>query len=260
MQRRGQQLFGDLSGRTALVTGASEGIGRGLALGLARAGADIVACSRRRPELEGVCDEIRDMGRRAEVQVLDVGNLESINAAKQFCVDAFDRIEILVNNAAVLIPREAWSVTESDWDSTHRIGLKGLFFCCQALGSIMRRHSYGKIINISSTLATSVRPGSSVYATVKAGVSHLTRALAIEWASDGIRVNALAPTTTPTPSRLPGQTPEVIGPLVARIPLGRQGTIQDLVPAAVFLAGQESDFVTGQTIFVDGGWSAHGGG
>ena len=253
-----QDRFGDLTGRTALVTGASEGIGRGLSLGLARAGADIIACSRRLPLLEEVCDEIRTMGRRAEACVLDVSDLDSIAAAKAFCEDRLEKIDILVNNAGMSVSREAWSVEETDWDRVFAVNLKGLFFCSQAIGSIMRRAGYGKIINLSSTVARCVVPGASVYATSKAGVSHLTRALAVEWAKDGIRVNALAPTTTPTPSRIPNQTPERVRTLVARIPLGRQGTVDDLVPAAVFLAGHESDFMTGQTIFVDGGWTAPG--
>ena len=133
-----QDRFGDLTGRTALVTGASEGIGRGLALGLARAGADIIACSRRLPLLEEVCEEIRTMGRRAEACVLDVSDLESIAAAKAFCEDRVDKIDILVNNAGTSVNREAWSVSEADWDRVFAVNLKGLFFCSQAIGSIMR--------------------------------------------------------------------------------------------------------------------------
>jgi NAD(P)-dependent dehydrogenase (short-subunit alcohol dehydrogenase family) len=253
-----QPVFGDLRGRIAVVTGASEGIGRGLALGLASAGADIVACSRRPTVLEELCEEIRATGRRAEPHILDVADLRSIEALRSFCEDRLERVDILVNNAGFSVGREAWAVTEDDWDRMFAVGLKGLFFCSQAVGSVMRRAGYGKIINLSSTVARSVMPGASVYATVKAGVSHLTRALAVEWAPDGIRVNALAPTTTPTPSRLPRQTPERVRALVARIPLGRQGTVEDLVPTAVFLAGPDSDFMTGQTIFVDGGWTAPG--
>jgi NAD(P)-dependent dehydrogenase (short-subunit alcohol dehydrogenase family) len=253
-----QHHFGDLTGRTALVTGASEGIGRGLALGLARAGADIIACSRRLPLLEAVCEEARSMGRRAEACVLDVADLESIAAVRIYCENNFEKVDILVNNAGVSIGGEAWSVSEAAWDRMFAVGLKGLFFCCQAIGSIMRRAGYGKIINLSSTVSRGVVPGASVYATVKAGVSHLTRALAVEWAPAGIRVNALAPASTPTPSRIPNQTPERVRALVARIPLGRQGTVDDLVPAAVYLAGRESDFMTGQTIFIDGGWTAPG--
>jgi NAD(P)-dependent dehydrogenase (short-subunit alcohol dehydrogenase family) len=120
----------------------------------------------------------------------------------------------------------------------------------------MRRKGYGKIINLSSTLSRGVVPGASVYATSKAAITHLTRALGAEWASEGIRVNAIAPASTMTPSRSVGMTAEREANLVARIPLGRLGTIDDLVPMAVFLAGPESDFITGQTIYVDGGWTA----
>lgn len=250
------RTYGDLAGRTALVTGASEGIGRGLALGLARAGADVIACSRRLPLLEALCEEIRVIGRTAEAHYLDVSDLDSIELTRQYCAERFEKIDILVNNAGLSIPNEAWSVSGEDWDAMVNVGLRGVFFCSQAIGSLMRRSGYGKIINLSSTVARSIMPGSSVYATVKAGVSHLTKALAVEWAADGIRVNALAPTTTPTPSRKPNQTEEKLAKLVARIPLARQGTVDDLVPAAVFLASSASDFMTGQTVFVDGGWSA----
>jgi 2-deoxy-D-gluconate 3-dehydrogenase len=247
-----------LAGRVALVTGASEGIGRGLALGLARAGADVIVCSRRLELLEVVREEIRAVGRRAEARVLDVTDLGSIESARDFALGRFGRVDILVNDAGFSVNRPAWLLTEADFASVIDTNLKGVFFCSQIIGSIMRANGYGKIINLSSTVSRSVVPGASLYATVKAGVSHLTRALAVEWAPEGIRVNAIAPTSTMTPSRLQSMTPERQLALVSRIPLGRLGEIDDLVPAAVFLASSDSDFITGQTLFVDGGWTARG--
>ena len=245
-----------LEGRTAFVTGASEGIGRGLALGLAKAGADLILGSRRPQLLEAVATEIRETGHRAEVVDLDVTRLESIEAAKSSVLETFGRLDILVNNAAVSINRSAWDITEEEWVAVMDTGPKGVFFCSQILGSLMRDRGYGKIINLSSTLSRGVVDGASVYGTSKAAVSYLTRALAVEWAGSGVRVNAIAPASTLTPSRLNAMTPERELALRARIPLNRLGTINDLVPTAVLLAGPESDFITGQTIFIDGGWTA----
>lgn len=245
-----------LEGRIAFVTGASEGIGRGLAVGLAKAGADMILGSRRPDVLEGVAGEIRELGRRAEVVELDVTRLDSIDAAKSAVVEAVGHLDILVNNAAVSVNRSAWEITEEEWVAVMDTGPKGVFFCSQILGSLMREQGYGKIINLSSTLSRGVVHGASVYGTSKSAISHLTRALAVEWAGSGVRVNAIAPASTPTPSRLKAMTPERELALKARIPLNRLGTIEDLVPMAVLLAGPESDFITGQTIFVDGGWTA----
>jgi len=245
-----------LEGRIALVTGASEGIGRGLAMGLARAGAEVFLASRRRQLLEDVQSEIEALGGWAETVELDVTNLDSIEDARRQVDDR--GLDILVNNAAVSVNRDAWEISKDEWEVVMNTGPRGVFFCSQMFGSLMRDRGYGKIINLSSTLSQGVVPGASVYATSKAAISHLTRALAVEWASSGIRVNAIAPASTLTPSRLPGMTPEREANLTARIPLGRLGTIDDLVPAAVFLAGPESDFITGQTIYVDGGWTARG--
>jgi NAD(P)-dependent dehydrogenase (short-subunit alcohol dehydrogenase family) len=245
-----------LEGRVALVTGASEGIGRGLAIGLAEAGADVILASRRRTLLEQVAAEVTSRGCRAHVQELDVTSAESIRAARDATARRFGRLDVLVNNAAASVNAPAWELNESDWDAVMGAGPRATFFCCQILGSLMREAGYGKIINLSSTLALGVVPGASVYGASKAAIGYLTRALAAEWASDGVRVNALAPASTPTPSRIGKLTPERREALVARIPLGRLGSVEDLVPAAVFLAGPESDFVTGHTLFVDGGWTA----
>lgn len=247
-----------LEGRIALVTGASEGIGRGIAIGLASAGADLILGSRRPAVLEEVAVEIRALGRRADVVELDVTRVASIESARASVGESFGRLDILVNNAAASINRSAWEITEAEWVVVMDTGPKGMFFCSQILGSLMREQGYGKVINLSSTLSRGVAPGASVYGASKAAISHLTRALAVEWASAGVRVNAIAPSSTLTPSRLKAMTPERETALQARIPLNRLGTIEDLVPTAVLLAGPESDFITGQTIFVDGGWTARG--
>jgi 2-deoxy-D-gluconate 3-dehydrogenase len=245
-----------LADKVAVVTGASEGIGEALALGLAEAGAEIIICSRREAKLKQVQAQIQQKGRRAEVFALDVRRLDQIQQLRDFALEGFGKVDILVNNAAFTVTKPAWEVTEEEWDVMTDTGFKGLFFCCQVIGSIMRQRGYGKIINLSSTFSRSIIKGRSVYGGIKAGVSHLTEALALEWASDGIRVNALAPTAVLTPSRQETLKGEVLQRILSRIPLGRLATPEDLVSAAVYLASPASDFVTGHTLFVDGGWVA----
>ncbi len=182
--------------------------------------------------------------------------LRDIEDLKKFILDRFGKVDILVNNAGVTVAKPAWETTEDEWDSMVNTGFKGLFFSCQIIGSIMKEHGYGKIINLSSTFSRSIIPGRSVYAAVKAGVSHLTEALAMEWASSGIRVNALAPIAVLTPSRAHILQGDVLKKILSRIPLGRLAIPDDLVNASIYLASPASDFVTGHTLLVDGGWVA----
>ncbi len=245
-----------LTDKIAVVTGASEGIGEGMALGLARAGADIIVCSRREEKLKPVKNEIEKSGRRAEIFVMDVCKTTDIQALKAFIEKRFGKVDILVNNAGFTVTKPAWETSEEDWDLMVDTSFKGLFFCCQIIGSIMKENGYGKIINLSSTFSRSIIPGRSVYGGIKAGVSHLTEALAAEWAPDGVRVNALAPTAVLTPSRQNLLKGKVLEKILSRIPLGRLATTEDLVNATIYLASAASDFVTGHTLFVDGGWIA----
>jgi NAD(P)-dependent dehydrogenase (short-subunit alcohol dehydrogenase family) len=245
-----------LAGKVAVVTGASEGIGRGIAVDLARLGADVALCGRRLHLLKEVAEEVLAHGQVGLVVPLDVSQLDAIAKARELVASEFGAIHILVNSAGFSVNAPAWDLTEHDWDLMCDVGLKGTFFSCQAFGSLMRAQGYGKIINLASTLSRGVMPGASAYATVKAGVSHLTRALAVEWASEGIRVNAVGPASTATPSRASRQTAEHRARLVRRIPLNRMGEVEDLLPMVAYLASSDSDFVTGQTLFVDGGWTA----
>jgi len=245
-----------LTGRVAVVTGASEGIGRAIALGLAEAGAEVIISSRREEKLKEVQAEIKKMGRRAEVCLLDICKLTDIRKLRDFALERFGKVDILVNNAGFAVTKPAWDVTEDEWNLMNDTGFKGLFFSCQIIGSIMRQRGYGKIINLSSTFSRSIVKGRSVYGGIKAGVSHLTEALAFEWAPDGIRVNALAPTAVLTPSRKDTLKGEVLKTILSRIPLGRLATPEDLVGGVIYLSSPASDFVTGHTLFVDGGWIA----
>ncbi len=246
----------DLTNKVAVVTGASEGIGHDMAIGLAEAGADVIICSRREEKLLDVKTYVEKIGRKAEIYALDIQNLSEIEGLRTFVKEKIGKVDILINNAGYAVTKPAWDVSENDWDLMVDTGFKGLFFCCQAIGSIMREQGYGKIINLSSTLSRSVVPNRSVYAGVKAGIDHLTQALAVEWAQHGIRVNALAPTAVRTPSRQDILKGDFLEKIIARIPLGRLATPEDLIGAVIFLASEASDFVTGQTLFVDGGWIA----
>lgn len=251
------ESFG-LAGKSAIVTGASEGIGRDLAIGLATAGADVIVCSRREQKLLEVKAEIESLGRRSEIFVLDIRKPKEIVGLKEFVEKRFDRIDILVNNAGYGVTKTAKETTEDDWDKMLDTGLKGVFFCSQIIGSLMRKHNYGKIINIGSTFSHSTIPGRAVYAALKAGLCHLSESLAVEWASNGIRVNVLAPTAVRTPSRENLLQGDILKKVLSRIPLGRLATPGDLSCASIFLASAASDFITGQTLFVDGGWVAKG--
>ena len=246
----------DLQGKVAVVTGASEGIGRDIAIGLAGAGADLVLCSRREEKLSEVRGIVEKTGRTAQTFTLDLRNVSEIESLKAFLQEKTDRVDILINNAGYTVTKSAWDMSEEDWDQMIDTGFKGLFFCCQAVGSIMCEQGYGKIINLGSTLSRTVVPGRSVYAAIKAGIDHLTEALATEWAAHGIRVNAIAPTAVNTPSRQTLLQGPILEKILARIPLGRLATSDDLMGAVIYLASEASDFVTGQTLFIDGGWVA----
>jgi NAD(P)-dependent dehydrogenase (short-subunit alcohol dehydrogenase family) len=248
----------NLSGRIALVTGASEGIGRDIAIGLAEAGADVILCSRREHKLREVKTEIEKIGKRTDFFVLDVCNTNEIKELKTFILDRFSRLDILVNNAGYAVTKMAFDTTENDWDKMLNTGLKGVFFCCQILGSIMSDQGYGKIINLGSTFSHSTIPGRAVYASLKAAISHLSESLAVEWAHHGIRVNVVSPTAVNTPSRENLLQGEALKMILDRIPLKRLAAPEDLICATIYLASSASDFITGQELFVDGGWVANG--
>jgi NAD(P)-dependent dehydrogenase (short-subunit alcohol dehydrogenase family) len=247
-----------LSGRVALVTGATEGIGQYVALGLAAAGADLVVCGRRTDALAVVASKVANLGRRVETCAGDLTQLSEVERLKAFVLERHGRLDILVNSAGYTVTKPAWEMNEEDWDRTLDISFKGLFFCCQILGSIMRRQNYGKIINLGSTLGRTTVAGRAVYSGIKAGIAHLSEALAVEWAADGIRVNVLAPTAVLTPSRAKVLKGKFLEEMLSRIPLGRMAEADDLACAAIYLAAPASDFITGQTLYVDGGLTAHG--
>jgi len=247
----------NLSGKTAVVTGASRGLGKSMALGLAEAGADIILVSRGMPELKVVAQEIEKLERRAMPISADISNLGDINVMVETAVGEFGRIDILVNNAGTTVRMPSESFTEEAWDKVIDVNLKGAFFCAQAVGKVMINQRSGKIINIASLLSVIGVPTAVAYAASKGGISQLTKTLAVEWAKYNIRVNAIGPGYFRTDLTKPLQEDKVrSAQILSRIPLGRWGEPDDLKGVVVFLASEASDYITGQTIYADGGWLA----
>ncbi|HUU65282.1 MAG TPA: glucose 1-dehydrogenase [Dehalococcoidales bacterium] len=247
----------DLSGKVAIVTGGNQGIGFGIAKGLASVGATVVIANRRATEGQNAAESLKKEGLNAVAIPTDVSRMSSVASLVSKVVSDFGRIDILVNNAAVIVRKPIEDFTEEEWDQIMNTNLRGLFLCCQLVGREMIKKKKGKIINISSVLSQIVQPGRSVYAVAKAGVSHLTRALALEWGKYNINVNAIGPglTITPLNKKYFEENPEDLKNLVASIPRGREAYPQDYAGAAIFLASNASDYITGQTLLVDGGMS-----
>ena len=254
-----------LDGRLAVITGAGDGIGRAFAMAYAQSGAEVVLVSRTREKLQETKGAVEAAGGSAHAVAADVRSLGDIRSLEQEVSRLLsaketsgDRRLVLVNCAGFGFTKAALEITEEDWDSTLDTHAKGTFFCSQALGRLMIERGYGKIINLSSTWSLSTDLGKSVYGAAKASVSYLTAALSTEWAPLGVRVNAIAPTSTLTEntSRSFRENQARAERLLSRIKLGRFAEPSDLVGAAIFLASPASDFVTGHTLFVDGGWHA----
>ena len=252
-----------LEGKVAVVTGAKRGIGAEIALTFARAGADVVVGTRvvEDGQLEAVAKEIEKLGRRALAVQVDISHKADVDNMVEKAIDAFDHIDILVNNAAIAFWRPMLEVTEEDWDNVVDIDLKGYFLCSQAVAKKMvERGKGGNIINVASVAGVrlgeymrKVETQLGVYAVAKAGVLMLNKALAQEWAPYNIRVNAISPTRVLTPMSLAWDNPEEARRSSAYIPLGRIAQPGDVAGAALFLASDASSYITGDNIMVDGG-------
>lgn len=245
----------DLSGKVALVTGANTGIGQGIALALAEAGADIAAAGRS-PALETL-DKVRARGRRCEMFRADLSSIAAVQPLVDEVLAAFGHIDILVNNAGIIRRADAVDFTEADWDAVMDTNIKTLFFLCQAVGRHMIERGSGKIINIASMLTFQGGIRVPSYTASKSGVGGLTKLLANEWAGKGIQVNAIAPGYIATNNTAALQADETRNrQIMERIPAGRWGDPADIGGAAVFLASSASDYVQGHILAVDGGWLA----
>jgi 3-oxoacyl-[acyl-carrier protein] reductase len=240
----------NLKDRVALVTGASQGIGRSIALALSCAGARVVVAARNSEKLEKLAEEIGGEG--VLVVQMDVGDAQQVKAGFRQAVERFGRLDILVNNAAITRDGLAVRMKMEDWDAVLRTNLTGAHLCIQQALGVMLRQRSGRIINVTSVVAQTGNAGQANYVAAKAGLIGLTRAIATEVASRHITVNAIAPgfMVSPMTDGLPEKVKEE---LVARIPLGRMGQDADVAAAVVFLASDEAGYITGHVLDVNGG-------
>jgi NAD(P)-dependent dehydrogenase (short-subunit alcohol dehydrogenase family) len=248
----------DLQDQVALVTGAARGLGRAISLALANAGANIALGLRDQSTGSDLAREIEELGRRALCLQMDVSSLDQIFEAVEETVRRFGRLDILVNNAGIAPENYAENVLECDFDRTLAVNLKGTFFTAQAAGRVMIRQKHGRIINMGSQAGFVALPTESIYCMTKAGISHLTKCLAVEWGKYDITVNAVAPTFIHTPGTEEYlANPEIQADVVERIAaLHRIGEPMDVAGSVVFLASPAADLITGHTLLIDGGWTA----
>jgi 3-oxoacyl-[acyl-carrier protein] reductase len=241
-----------LKERVALVTGASQGIGRATALALAQAGARIVACARNAEKLAAVVNEIASRNGEAIAIPMDVADAEQVKSGFRQAIEKFGKLDILVNNAALARDGLAVRMKVDDWDAVLRTNLTGAHLCAQQAMAVMMRARYGRIINVTSVVAETGNAGQANYVAAKAGLIGLTRALAVEIASRNITVNAVAPgfIVSPMTDPLPQKVKDE---LLTRIPLGRMGTDAEVAAAITFLASEEAAYITGAVLDVNGG-------
>jgi 3-oxoacyl-[acyl-carrier protein] reductase len=242
----------NLKDRVALVTGASQGIGRATAIALAAAGAKVACAARNAEKLALVAREIGDLGSEAIAIQMDVANGEQVKSGFAKAIEKFGKLDILVNNAALTRDTLAMRMKPDDWDAVLRTNLTGAHLCIQQALGFMMRARYGRIINVTSVVAQTGNQGQANYVAAKAGLIGLTRAIAMEYSSRNITVNAVAPgfITTPMTDPLPQAVKDA---MLARVPLRRMGTDAEIAAAIVYLASDEAGYVTGHTLNVNGG-------
>jgi gluconate 5-dehydrogenase len=245
----------NLTGKVAVVVGGAGGIGRAQALGLAEAGADVVVASRNLEHLKKVAEEVKAKGRRSLAVTVNVADEKSVAEMVKNILNTFPRIDILVNAAGIAIRKPADTFPIEEWQQVMDINTRGTFLCCQAVGRVMIKQKYGKIINLSSVRGRYGLPsGYAAYCASKGAVDTLTRTLACEWAKYNVLVNAVAPTIVETDlTRSALADPAYANQMKSRIPLGKWALPEDIVGATIFFASKSSDFITGQILYIDGG-------
>lgn len=248
-----------LKDQVAIVTGAGRGIGQALAVGLAEAGADVAILARTKSDLNETAALIEKTGRKALPIQTDITKREEVVNAVQQAKEAFGKIDILVNNAGMNIRSKALDVTDEEWHTIMETNLHGAFMMAQETAKVMKEQNKGKIINISSVGGGVALRTGVVYASTKAAMIQMTKNLAIEWAQYGINVNAIGPWYFRTPLTEKLLADEAyLNDILSRTPIKRVGELEDLVGPVVFLAGEGANYITGQTLFVDGGMTIYG--
>lgn len=248
-----------LDGKVAIVTGGAGGIGEALALGLGYQGATVVVSSRNQQAIEAVAERISaETGSEAIALAADVTDEDSIQGLVETVLAKYAKIDILVNAMGMNIKRDAFDYPLADWDKLFEVNVKGTMAACKAVGKVMRDQQGGAIVNLSSVRGIrGYTGGNSGYCATKGAVELITKALALEWASSGIRVNALGPALVITPgTKHIAEDPQLAAKYAAAVPLGRIGLPEDMVGAVVYLCSDAASFVSGQTIYVDGGLTA----
>jgi 3-oxoacyl-[acyl-carrier protein] reductase len=246
-----------LSGKTAIVTGARRGMGRAIALALAREGANVVVSDISQEDCQRVVDEIEELGRKGLAVKCDVSSSDDVEDMVKRTVAEFGRVDILVNNAGIIDFKPFLELTDEEWDKTLNINLKGQFLCARATGRVMIKNKWGRIINIASISSGGCGiafPLIAHYTASKGGVVALTEALALELTAQGINVNAICPGAVDTDMAKGTKESGQLAQVLARIPKGRLGQPEEIASLAVFLASEESDYISGTAIVIDGGW------
>jgi NAD(P)-dependent dehydrogenase (short-subunit alcohol dehydrogenase family) len=245
-----------VKGKVAIVTGASRGMGKVMSLTLAEAGADVVVAARTLMKLEALSEQIRSLNRNCLVYQIDITEFDNIELMVKKTIDEFGKIDILVNNAGMNIRKTAIDLTQSEWDKVLNTNLKAYFFCAQAVAREMAKRNGGKIINIASLRSIIAPPMAPAYTASKGGVSQLTKALAVEWAKYNIRVNAIAPgyIETELTAHFKEKEIDIYESIRDRTALKRWGLPEDIVGTLIYLASDASEYMTGQTLYIDGGY------
>jgi NAD(P)-dependent dehydrogenase (short-subunit alcohol dehydrogenase family) len=246
----------DLTGKKALVTGASKGIGRSIALALAQQGADVAITARSKDELETLSQEIKALGRYCLVIKADLAKHKDVLKVAKTVLDQWPKVDILVNNAGVSHPESGFTTKEESWDHTFDINVKALFFLSQQLVQPMIKQKWGRIINISSQAGLIALPDHAAYCASKGAVEMVNKVMALEWSPYGITVNTIAPTVINTPMAamaFPSKAAKKF--MLDRIPVGRFGEVEEVAAAVLFLASEMSGMISGDTLKIDGGWT-----